>query len=272
MLKIYYNEKSDADISLKITINGLFLKVEASDEKEQRKGLGVIEAMRSYNSYSLINSGGIVKFYRTVHNSDYKMIDLNRLGVSTKLDFSDLQQLYGTYGVLQIDTGMVNASNRDIVIRVFVGNKEKITIDADIDYEILPFNSDDLPVQSHPRMTLWDSYALVVNGKELKANRKGMVVEGIFDEPISTDINYITFEVQKYKGPFEEPLFRDVDDDEVLVESTCGVLNTRRVYLKNGRGSFRLYPLGYTGPFKIKLGRKWYEVWNEYNLIMGETE
>lgn len=271
MLKIYYNEKSNADIDLKITINGLFLRVDASSEKEEKEGVGVIEAMRAYNSYSLINSSGVVKVYRTVRNSAYKMIDLNRLGVSTKMDFSDLQQLYGDYGVLQVDTGMVNALSRDIIIRVFVGKKEKITIDADMDYEILPFNSDDLPVQSHPRMTLWDSYALIVDGKELQANRKGIIAAGIFDEPIYSETNYITFEIQKYKGPFEKPLTRDIDDDEVLVESTCGVLNTRRVYLKNGRGSFRLYPLGYTGPFKIKLGRKWYEVWNEYNLIMGEA-
>ena len=270
MLKIYYNEKSNADVDIKIRLAGTFLKVEAKDK--ELEGTGVVETLRSYNSYSLVDKSGLVKVYRTIVKSDYKLLDLNRLGVASKLDFSDLQQLYGAHGLVQIDTGMICPTERDIIIRVFIGKKDKIVVDADMEYEILPFNSDDLPVLTHPRMTLWDSYSISVNGKELKANRKGAVQEGEFDIPILTgDKTYVEFFIQKYKGPFEEPLVRDIDDDEVLVESTCGVLNTRRVYLENGRGSFKLYPLDYSGPFKLKLGRKWYEVWNEYNLLMGDA-
>ena len=74
--------------------------------------------------------------------------------------------------------------------------------------------------------------------------------------------------VQNY-GNFEgEELTRDIDDDDVTIDSSCGVINNRRVQLENGRGNFRLYPMGHTGIFKLKLGRKWYEVWNEYNLIL----
>ena len=45
-----------------------------------------------------------------------------------------------------------------------------------------------------------------------------------------------------------------------------------RVRLGHGVARVRFYPLGYTGEIKIKLGRKWYEVWNEYNLILGASK
>jgi hypothetical protein len=60
-----------------------------------------------------------------------------------------------------------------------------------------------------------------------------------------------------------------MDDEEVFVESSAGLVNNRRVRLVNGTGSFRLYPFGYEGPVKIKLGRKWYEVWNDYLVFVG---
>jgi len=47
-------------------------------------------------------------------------------------------------------------------------------------------------------------------------------------------------------------------------------VNNRRVRLVKGRGNFRLYSFGYEGPVKIKLGRKWYEVWNDYLVFVGK--
>lgn len=110
--------------------------------------------------------------------SDFKFLDLNRLGVSVKLDFAELLQLYGTADVLQLDTGIIGGSERDIVIRIFEGKRENTEIIADEEYEILTFNSDDLVTGDHPRMHLWDSYALKVGDRLLMANRKGMPLNG----------------------------------------------------------------------------------------------
>mgnify|MGYP000035412743 FL=1 len=273
MLKIYFNEKSDSEHKLKITINDLCVTAEVIAKYPAGYGKDMIETLRPYNSYTLVASQGKVKNYRKMSKSDFKFLDLNRLGVSVKLDFAELLQLYGTADVLQLDTGVIGGTERDIIIRVFEGKKENTEIIADEEYEALSFNSDDLVTGDHPRMHLWDSYALKIGERILMANRKGMPLGGDFNVPIALEDgkDYAEFEIIKYPGCFEgEPLTRNIDDDDVTVESTCGIVNNRRVQLENGKGTFRLYPMGHTGIFKLKLGRKWYEVWNEYNLILEE--
>ena len=108
---------------------------------------------------------------------------------------------------------------------------------------------------------------------QLFFSRRGYTVDGDFTEPLVLPAgqDYFDFTVTKYKSNFtgKEKLARDIDDEEVLVESSAGLVNNRRVRLQNGTGSFRLYPFGHEGLVKIKLGRKWYEVWNEYLLTIG---
>ena len=163
---------------------------------------------------------------------------------------------------------------RDIVVRMFNGQKENLTLDTDQEYELLPFNTSDLILGDHPRMKLWDSYSLSAEDRELMANRKGYLIDGDPEEPFipEGDKDYIDFTIQKYKGNFstKEKLTRDIDDEEVFVEASAGLVNNRRVRLVKGTGTFRLYPFGYEGPVKIKLGRKWYEVWNDYLVFVGK--
>lgn len=275
MLKIYYNTKSNADIDVKLQIKGSYCRAEVKQGSEEETpvitGMDVVENMLPYNSYVLIAKEGSVKIYRQISSSSFKWLDLNRLGVSIKMDFAKLGQLYGTRNIIQVDTGVMAAEEKDIIVRLFEVNKDKLVIDADQDYELLPFNSDDLVLGDHPRMTLWDSYSLSACGYEFKANRKGFPLEGDFEVALQLDASadYIEFTIQKYKGNFIEKLARDIDDEEVMVECSAGLCNNRRVRLQNGRGSFRLYPFGHTGAIKIKLGRKWYEVWNDYGLCLG---
>ena len=274
MLKIYFNEKSDADNSIKLTVKSLCVIAEVTGVNPGAYGKDVIETLRPYSSYILVDAPGKVKNYRRISRSDFKFLDMNRLGVAVRMDFADMLQLYAARDILQLDTGIIGGEERDIIIRIFEGHPDTTEIEADEDYEILTFNSDDLVLGDHPRQHLWDSYALEVNGRRFMANRKGMPLSGDFMQPISLpeDQDYLEMKIVKYKGDFEgDPLTRDIDDEDVLVEATCGMLNNRRVILENGEGTFRLYPMGYSGPFKLKLGRKWYEVWNEYNLLLEET-
>lgn len=280
MLSVLYNSDSVAtrdDGAVKITIKGMYLKAEVMDKNGTVEGFDVIKALRSYSSYTLVHRSGFVKVFRKISKSDYKFLDLNRLGVAIRMDFQNICQLYGDYDVLQVDTGLITPTSRDIIIRVFEVHKDNILVDADSDYTFSDFSTAALEFGDHPRFNLWDSYALVVNGRELKANRKGTVYEGDFSTPIvcPEDQEYMELEIRKYKGNFDTtagPLTRAEDCEGVMIHASAGLLNATRVRLDHGVARVRFYPLGYTGEIKIKLGRKWYEVWNEYNLIVGETK
>lgn len=272
MLKILFNEISNSTTKATIQLAGTFLSIQASCSYGDLKGFDTIESLQSYNSYIFARCpNSKVKNFRTISHSDYKFLNMNRLGTSIKMDYTDMIQLYSEADILQIDTGIVAPAERDIIIRVFEGKKENFTIDSDIPYELGTFDSSKLSTQNHPRVDLWDSYAVKIDGKEYQANKAGFIKAGDFSKPIFVkDKEYIDIEIQKYKGNFVSPLDRDIDNEDVLLESTVGLLNARRVKLVKGKASVRLYPFGYKGAFKLKLGRKWYEVWNEYNLILGE--
>lgn len=273
MLKIYFNEKSGVENKLKITIRDTSVKVEMTEAETGVQGEDIIEILRSYNSYAFANTTGAVKNYRKINQTGFKFLDLNRLGVSIRMDFADILMLYADRSIMQLDTGIISDDERDIIIRVFEGNRNTTEIDADVEYEVLTFNSDDLVLGDHPRQHLWDSYALEINGSTFMANRKGIPLSGDFIKPVSIPKgqNYVDVRVVKYKGDFEgQKLDRDVDDEEVMIDVSAGIANNRRIMLENGSGSFRLYPMGYYGPIKIKVGRRWYAVWNEYNLLLEE--
>ena len=272
MLKILFNEISNSTTKATIQLAGTFLSIDASCSYGDLKGFDTIESLQSYNSYIFARCpNSKVKNFRTISHSDYKFLNMNRLGTSIKMDYTDMIQLYSEADILQIDTGIITPAERDIIIRVFEGKKENFIIDADMPYEIGTFDSSKLPTQNHPRVELWDSYAIKIGEKEYQANKAGFIKAGDFATPISVkDKEYIDIEIQKYKGNFVSPLDRDIDNEDVLLESTVGLLNARRIKLVKGKASVRLYPFGYRGAFKLKLGRKWYEVWNEYSLILGE--
>ena len=280
MLSVLYNSDSVAtrdDGAVKITIKGMYLKAEVMDKNGTVEGFDVIKALRSYSSYTLVHRSGFVKVFRKISKSGYKFLDLNRLGVAIRMDFQNICQLYGDYDVLQVDTGLITPTSRDIIIRVFEIHKDNILVDADSEYTFSDFSTAALEFGDHPRFNLWDSYALLVNGRELKANRKGTVYDGDFATPIvcPEGQDYMELEIRKYKGNFDTtagPLTRAEDCEGVMIHASAGLLNATRVRLDHGVARVRFYPLGYTGEIKIKLGRKWYEVWNEYNLIVGETK
>lgn len=184
MLKILYNEESNADHVVHLTIRGNYCKAECTSAIDGLKGIDAIESMRPYSSYTLTESNGTIKSFRRPMQSDYRWLDLNRLGVSVKLDFGILTQLYGNHTILSVDTGVIADGERDIIVRLFNGKKENLTVEADQEFELVPFSSEALILGDHPRMKLWDSYALQSNDRELMANRKGFLVAGDSGDPL----------------------------------------------------------------------------------------
>ncbi|WP_302389525.1 hypothetical protein [Phascolarctobacterium faecium] len=273
MIKLLFNEDSDATVVGKIVLNGTFFSAEVHDPTFGYSGSDVIEELGAYHSYVFCRKpNSKVKSFRTIHRSDYKFLSMNRIGTAIRMDYTDMIQLYTEADVLQIDTGIISGGERDLIIRIFEGRAENFEIEMDGAYEVGSFSSESLPMLQHPRMMLWDSYSLSCGEVTFQADRKGMILLGDPSVPLILPKrkDYFEFTIEKYKGSFETPLTRDIDNEEVFVDSSCGLVNSRRVRLVNGKGTFRLYPFSHTGECKIKLGRKWYEVWNEYNLRIGE--
>lgn len=274
MLKILFNKDStDTHLKYNMDLLGTFLSLrcENTDPAYLASGRDGVEVLDSYTSYVFVNNpNSIVKNFRVPTKSAYKFLNMNRLGVSIRMDYSDMAQLFSNGDTMcQIDTGIISSTEKDIIIRFFVGTKANFNIQTDMDVEYGEFSSADLPSQSHPRATLWDSYSLKIDDIEYKADRYGNGVQGTFQTPISYKNVPIELTIQKYKGNFSATkLTRDIDCEDVLIDCSCGVLDTKRVSLNKGTAKVHLYPFDYSGKVKIKLGRKWYEVWNEYNLIL----
>ncbi len=269
MIKVYYNQRASINDTPKvnITVSNTYFKAEVNENGED-VGFDVIKRMFPYNSYGLVETTGKVKIYRRVFDSNFKFLDFCRLGYANKMDFNDIAQLYGTRILFQVDTGVISDTEKDIVILAMSVAKDNLTIEADeeVVWEALDFQSYTQDGEPN-RYTLWDKYSLTVNGAEYKANMRGEVIEGDFSKAIKADNGIVEVKITKYKGSdFATALTRDIDDEEVFVDTSAGIVDNRRVRLVNGVGTFKLHTLGYTGDIKIKLGRKWYSVWCDYSL------
>lgn len=281
MLKVYYKDNfkyisEDKDLTkeyrLKIEINGntltCYLDLYLGDNEEAvvTENYDTVE-LQSYHSYALITKGvqTLTKRGRTVHISTCEFVDLNRLGTATKDDYFKTLNNFSYNLVAQVDTGIVTDGQQDVVINVIKVPQENISFAEGVSYDIAPASSLN---GKYVREDLWDNYSVTVNNKEFKYDRWG-----IAHDENSTDItcedskDYIEFTIKKYKGYFTDTLLnRDIDNEEVFIETSAGLCNPRRLKLVNGTAVFRIYPFGYTGYIKIKLGRKWYTVWNDYEL------
>ncbi len=280
MLIIYYNENVNnethkGNIRIELKNNKLTCRYNANIEEESKPAnaidYDVIEKLVPYNSYALVKRDSYfpVKIDRKVELSTCQLLNLNRLGVAIKEDFGRLSLLYGYSIIAQVDTGMVAEGNSDIAISVMGCAKDNIEVDSDVSFELKSVN---VLEGKYPRETLWDNYALDVNGREYKANRWGEVLKGDNTLPLFCESgeSYITFTIAKCKGYFTgEYLERDIDDEDVLIETSAGLCVPNRVKLQNGKGTFKLHTFGYKGFVKIKLGRKWYTVWNDYSFTLG---
>ena len=268
MIKIFYNNtKPVSQEKLKLTFANTYMRAEIKNDVEGKEGFDIIKKMSEYNSYALVDTKGKVKIYRHVYDSDFKFLNLNRLGMASKLEFDAMAQLYGTKTALLVDTGVFSDSVRDINVYLFrMGNLDNIEIVADQEYELIPFEAEDYNSKEPRRFALWDGYSLSANGSEVLCNHRGEVVMGDAETPIASLNGAIEFTITKYKGDYSEKLTRDIDCEEVFIETSAGLADTRRVRLVNGVGKFRLITFGYEGFIKIKLGRKWFSGWNDYAL------
>lgn len=146
MIKLLFNEDSDATVVGKIVLNGTFFSAEVHDPTFGYSGSDVIEELGAYHSYVFCRKpNSKVKSFRTIHRSDYKFLSMNRIGTAIRMDYTDMIQLYTEADVLQIDTGIISGGERDLIIRIFEGRAENFEIEMDGAYEVGSFSSESLP-------------------------------------------------------------------------------------------------------------------------------
>lgn len=277
MLKIYLvkTKTPSSGVKCTLTIQGAEVSAHIANALNQTEGEDRIESPRSYSSYAFAdNARGYVSHGphgREILRTDFRFYDICRLGASLKEPYYNIMADMAPFGrlYLQIDTGIIAEAQKDYVISVWGIEKANLQVYSDQTPEYVETTDTEIHSNGYPRFKFWDSYSLTANGKEYKADCHARDKGSAEDRTLTADEDgFIQFAIRKYKGAFEEPLTRDYDNDDVYIETSAGIADTRRVVLTNGEGTFRLLTLGYKGAIKIKLGRKLYTPWNEYNLTL----
>lgn len=136
------------------------------------------------------------------------------------------------------------------------------------------------------RYQIWARFALILpSGEEFKTEEYGRAVnEGgltfstqtpavLSMSDAQTDeagLKYFELSIKKWDAKYRVRLEEEIDNTLVQIEATSGILNTSRVILDKGNGSFRLYPYGYKGDMKVKLGFRYYNPWCEYLVTITD--
>lgn len=246
-----------------LTINLSFKKLNTYRNID---GMITIQDVQPYHSYAIVlDVGGISKNFRQTYRSDFKVLDLNRLGSSIKMDFGEIALLYSPLQIAQVDTGVWSGNTHDMVITMLHGSYGCLSVPDG--FEVESYDSTQDSKTKNVRTTLWDGYSITIDGVEQYRDRHDKVfIEGDNHVDI-TNREYITVHIQKYHGEAAVKLNRECDDEEVFIDCSCGVVDTKRVKLKEGEGEFKIFPFGFVGEVALKLGRKFYDTWNDYTLI-----
>ncbi|MDU4960946.1 MAG: hypothetical protein E6X17_09855 [Sporomusaceae bacterium] len=134
------------------------------------------------------------------------------------------------------------------------------------------------------RYDIWARYALVLpSGQEFKNEEYGRAVDGLWPnyseqqaailslceaQIDEAGLAYFPIAINKWDAKYSARLNQEIDNTVVHIQTTAGTVNTSRVELQHGTGSFRLYPYGYKGDLKLKFGYRYYNPWCEYTLTI----
>lgn len=281
MIKIRFNKSRNEELQYHIKLNGKTITIEVKRPDDGSIYADRIPTLKAYNTYALAYAPGraVYRFRDIEYGTNAIFYDLNVIAQPMRYNFNNALDMFNRNGVIAcVDTGILAQDwrpeeNRDIVISILQGSPETTTFDIDAPYEIEEYDVSKAAREGFPRDHIWDGYAVKVNGINYVADGrerniynniglescKNVVLEYEDDKPLE-------FEIQKFHEIYTASKFlnRDIDNDEVLIDSTAGITNAKRIYLEKGKGSFKLFPLGYEGKMHLKLGRRWYVVQNDY--------
>lgn len=285
MITLYdYNIQHNLDLHIKLSLENTTLKIYLTINKLLQNGESDVLTgdaqleLKSYRSYSIrifnMFTGKANDPVSVRADNIITIAEADRICMPSRMPYNFVNLFYGSSLGFQISTGIINNDIIDFNIASWSVPLNKFDITELGDITIAP-GSEGRDEDSHPRWMIWDNYALNLDYNENvespiyhKFDHNGIVLENPNMEINVLDKEYITMSIQKYDTSFTTPLVRDIDNEVCLVEVTGGIINTQRVYLKNGFGTFRYYPLGYRGPIKLKVGWRWYPVLNEYPILV----
>ncbi len=259
MIKVFYKSGNSTTYKAKLAITkdaitAQLLEATTNDTGEptgeyQPTGEDAI-TLESYNTYTLAaGSFNIRQADRSIKATGCRWYEVNRYTMPSRLDYKDA----ATKGadLLQVDTG-----GEDRYITLLRLGKDNLEIDTEEQVEYVDLSTIDT---SRPlRYSLWDRYGITIDGTSLTDN---VVIKA---PQVDGSKEYAEILVEKYKPDYSEKLTGSGDNEALALEATGGVLNCSSCYLSNGRAVVRLYPMGYKGLVKIKLGHRWYPAWCEY--------
>lgn len=165
----------------------------------------------------------------------------------------------------QVDIGNIVVGDEKLAIKTLRVPSNNIELEGFLSCNLIEYDEQIIT----PRKKIWDRYSLQIGDQIVGCDNTGKVLMGKNIEVSSPD-TYLEVTINKYTPDYQQKLNGAVDDEVVFIETTAGVLNTSRVTLVNGTGSFKLYPLEFVGKLKVKLGWKYYSGWSEYEITIKE--
>ena len=200
MYKIRYNNIPD-DVSCggvvihdnNLTVNLYFKQL---NDYHDISGMITVQDIQPYHSYAIVlDVGGKSKNFRKTYYSDFKVLDLNRLGSSIKMDFGKIALLYSPLQVAQIDTGVWSGDTHDMVITMMHGSYNSLTVPDDFIVE--SYDSTQDSKTKNVRTSLWDGYSITINGVEQYRDRHSKIFIDGDNHVDITGKEYINVHIQK---------------------------------------------------------------------------
>lgn len=177
--------------------------------------------------------------------------------------------------VFIIRTGNIdpNSDELDMIIETVNIDHDKVEIEAaqQIKKEIVKVDSRNR-IKREKRESLFPSYSLNINEEEYRHIDTESEIEICSTNEIEYNEDYLIIKIKKYGADFKTILDREIDNEEICIESSCGALNTTKVKLVNGEATIRLYPMGHEGSVTIKIGFEMQRVRNTYDFVLRKVD
>lgn len=258
------NLELDEKVEITLLNNKLRIAVldQALEEGHELKAEDELDLTENrYTSYYF----ALVKKYNEVKG---RFIKVHPYTAASKVPMQEFDELLVGEHVtvyFQIDIGNIAVGDEKLAIKTLRVPAKNIQVEGFSNCNVIQYDEQIVT----PRKIVWDRYALQIGDQLAGCDNTGRVLIGRNIE-VALPERFLEVKINKYTPDYQQRLNDEVDNEIVFIETTAGVLNTSRVALVNGTGSFKLYPMEYTGKCKIKLGWKYYSGWAEYEITIKE--
>ena len=176
-IKVYHNVTTFPFLAnIKLYDNKLYVTIKAPSATVEGKyttlGTDYIP-ISEHSSYSIImrNNDALYKIRddkNSVVQSKIKLVPSNKIMMGSRMKYDEVENRYDGVSLLQIDTNTFNGNVSELQVVLFRVKKENLTfeIPTSMKVEYTEYNSSDIFKKGAKRHYFWDTYALIINGKE----------------------------------------------------------------------------------------------------------